>query len=129
MARGGADSSELVHDRAHHSVAIHGQNDFAHRAVGNDAHVAKGVRQRGLHLFYSGNFSDTDLRTLRLWLGLSHSCSAGLLWLAPKENGSPSEAVSIKAVGIRPAHRRAVHVCVANGISLVLEPGTRTGSP
>src|SRR5207244_7713363 len=97
VARGGADSSELVHDRAHHSVAIHGQNDFAHRTVGNDAHVAKGVRQRGLHLFYSGNFSDTDLRAVCLWMGLSHSRSPRPLRLVPKENGPSSETVSIAA--------------------------------
>ena len=50
MARGGADYSEPVHDRAHHPVAINGQNDFPDRALGNDAHAAKGVRERGLHL-------------------------------------------------------------------------------
>jgi len=51
MARCGADPSEPVHDRAHHSVAVNGQNDFAHRALGNDVHAAKRVRERELHLF------------------------------------------------------------------------------
>ena len=48
---GRIDSSEPVHDRAHHPVAVSGQNDFAHRALGNDVHAAERVRERGLHLF------------------------------------------------------------------------------
>src|SRR5437870_1909297 len=129
MARGGADHSQLVHDRAHHSVANHGQDDLAHRAFGDNAHLAKGFRQRRLHLFYSGNLSDADLRTLCLRLGLSHSRSAGPLRMVAKENGPSSETVSIEAPGVCPAHRRAVHVCLANSVSIVLESGARTGSP
>jgi hypothetical protein len=30
VARGGVDSTQSVHDRAHHPVANHGQDDFAH---------------------------------------------------------------------------------------------------
>jgi hypothetical protein len=44
VARRGVDCSQFVHDRAHHSVAHHGQDSFAHRAFGNHAHVAEGVR-------------------------------------------------------------------------------------
>ena len=39
-------------------------------------------------------------------------------WLL-KENGSSSEAVSIAAAGVCPAHRGAVHVCLARRISTV----------
>jgi hypothetical protein len=51
VARGGADHSEFVHDRSHHSVADHEQNGFTDRAVGDDVHAAKWIRQRGVHLF------------------------------------------------------------------------------
>ena len=129
VARSGADRSQLVHDRAHHSVAAHGKDDFAHRAFGDNAHLAKGIRQRGLHLFYSGNFSDVDLRALRLRLGLSHPRVAGSLRLVLKENWIASEAVSIAAVGVRPAHRGTLHVCLAQRLSIVLEPGARGAYP
>jgi len=119
LARGGVDHSEFVHDRAHHSVADHGKNGFAYRAFGDDAHAAKGFRQRGLHLLCPGNFSDADLRAFRLWLGLSHSGVTGSLRMALKENGSSSEAVSVASVGVRPVRRCAVHVRVADGISFV----------
>ena len=64
-----------------------------------------------------------------LWLGLSHTCVAGSLRLAAQENGSSSEAVSVAAPGVRPARRRAVHVCLAHGLSIVFEPGARTNHP
>ena len=43
-------------------------------------------------------------------------------WLL-KENGSSSEAVSIAAVGVCAAHWRAVHVCLARRVSIVLGTG------
>ena len=113
MARSGADPSQLVHDRAHHSVANHGQDGFADRTFGNYAHAAARIRQRGIHLFCSGDSSDFDFRTFCLWLGLSHSGLAGFLRVDAKEDRSHSEAVSIEIVGIRPAHWRAVYVCLA----------------
>src|SRR5262245_3079858 len=129
MARGGLDRTEFVYDRAHHSVAVHGQNDFTYRTLGDDAHAAKGIRQRGLHLFYPGNLSDADLRAFRLWLGLSHSRVAGSLRLAPKENGASSEAVSVASVGVCPARRCAVHVRVADSLSFIFQARARSGYP
>src|SRR5262245_31266086 len=126
MARGGLDRTEFVHDRARHSVAVHGQNDFTYRTLGDDAHAAKGIRQRGLHLFYPGNRSDADLRAFCLWLGLSHSRLAGSLRLAAQENGASSEAVSVASSGVCPARRGTVHVRVANCISFVFQARART---
>ena len=122
VARGGTDRPQLVHDSAHHSVASDGQNSFADRAFRDDAHVAKGVCQCRLYLFYSRDFSDADLWAFCLWLGLSHSRFAGFLRLATKENRSSSETISVPAVSVRPAHRCAVHVCLAHCLSVVLEP-------
>ena len=119
VARGGADHSEFIHDRSHHSVGDHGQDGFTYRALGDDVHAAKGIRQRGVHLFYPRNFSDANLRAFRLWLGLSHSRVAGSLRLALKENGSSSEAVSVASARVCPDHRGAVHVCLARRISTV----------
>ena len=50
MARRGIDPSEPVHDRAHHPVAVNGENSFTYRAFGNDVHAAERLRERGLHL-------------------------------------------------------------------------------
>ena len=40
-----------------------------------------------------------------------------------KENWPSSEAVSIETLGLRPAHRRAVHVCLALAYRLFTKPG------
>ena len=129
VARGSADHAQLIHDRAHHSVANHGQDGFAHRTVGDDADAARRLRQCGLYLFYSGNFGNADLRAFCLRLGLSHSRAPRFVRLAVEENGSPSEAVSIAAVGVCPAYRRAVHVCLAHRVSIFLKFGARADHP
>ena len=129
MARGGVDRPQLVHDRAHHSVANHGQDGFAHRALRDDVHLATRIRERGLHLFQPGNFGNADFRPFRLWLGMSHPRATGFLRVALEENGSASETVSVTAAGVRAAHRRAVHVRLACGVSIDLEPGASAADP
>ena len=42
--------------------------------------------------------------------------------MATQKNGSSSEAVSVAAAGVCPAHRRAVYVCLAHSVSSVFDP-------
>jgi len=120
VARGGADPSQFIHDRAYHSVARRGQDSFDDRAFGDHVHAAKRVHQRRFHLFFSGNPGDIDLRAIHLRLGLSHPRAPGFLWMALKEDGASSEAVSIAVVSLRADYWRALHVCLARRVSNVL---------
>src|SRR5437762_10351573 len=43
--------------------------------------------------------------------------------MVAKENWSSSEAISVAAPGVCPARRRAVYVCLARSLSIVLEAG------
>ena len=99
---------------------VHGQDSFANRTLGDDVHAAKGVHQRRIHLFYSGNPGHFDLWAIHLRLGLPHPRAAGFLRMAVKKDGASSETVSIAAVDLRSAHWRPVHVCLACGIPVVL---------
>ena len=119
MASRGAYSAQFIHDRAHHSVARRGQDGFANRTFGDHVHAAKGVHQRRIHLFHSGDPGHVDLRAIRLRLGLSHSRAAGFLRMAFKKDGTSSEAVSIAAVGLCADYWRAVHVYLARCVSNV----------
>ena len=80
-------------------------------------HAAAGGDQCGFYLFHSGDFGDADLRTFCLRLGLSHRGSAGFLRMAIKEGGSYSEAVSLAAACLCPAHRCSIYVRLAHSLS------------
>src|SRR4029077_4278133 len=108
----------IMHGGAHHSVALYGPDSFSNRALRDDANDPGRGDQRRIYLFRGGDFSDVDIRTFCLRLGLSHSRSSGFLRVDAEENRPYSEAVSIEALGICPAHRRFVHVCLANGGSI-----------
>src|SRR5213595_1982986 len=43
--------------------------------------------------------------------------------MVAQENASSSEAISVAAPGVCPARRRAVYVCLARSLSIVLEAG------
>src|SRR5437667_7768700 len=129
LARGGAHPSQFADDCAHHSVADHGQDDFAHRTFRDHAHAPAGRRQCGIYLLCSSDFGDVDLRAFCLRLGLSPSRAAGFLRVDAEENWPHSQAVSLEAAGVCPAYRRFVYVCLANRISILRKPGPRTAYP
>src|SRR6266404_5245520 len=109
-----ADCVKPVDDRPFHPVAIHGENDFAHRTIRNDGHAQAWLRQCWVHLFFSGDFSDVDFWALCLWLGLSHSRFAGFLRLASQENWNDSKTVPISVARLCSSDCRLVHVCLAD---------------
>ncbi len=110
-----------MHGGAHHSVAIHGQDNLSNRAVREHANAPGRGDQRGIYLFCCGDFSDVDIRTFCLWLGLSHTRSSGFLRVDAEENRPHPEAVSVEATGLCPARRRFVHVRLANGSSILFK--------
>ncbi len=85
--------------------------------------------QRGVHLLFPGDPGDVNLRTVCLRLGLSHSRPPRFLRLDAKKNWPHSEAVSIQAAGLCPAHRRPLHVCLAYRLSLLHKARARTSFP
>src|SRR5437667_12448542 len=115
LARGRAHLRSIMHGGAHHSVAIHGQDNLSNRAVRDDANAPGRGDQCGIYLFCCGDFSDVDIRAFCLRLGLSHSRPSGFLRVDAKENWPHPEAVSVEATGLCPARRRFVHVRLANG--------------
>ena len=129
LARRRAHLRSIIHSGAHHSVAIDGQDDLSNRAVRDDANAPGGGDQRGIYLFCCGDFSDVDIRAFCLRLGVSHSRPSGFLRLDVKENWPHSEAVSIEAPGLCPAHGRFVYVCLANGSSILFKLRSRATYP
>ncbi len=110
-------------------MADHGQNRFAYRAFRDHVHAPAGSNQRRIHLLFSGDPGNVNLRTFCLRLGLSYSGPPGFLWVDAKENWPHSEAVSIEAAGLRPAHRRSLHVRLAYCLSILHKTRDRAPYP
>jgi hypothetical protein len=122
VARGGVDPSKFVHDCAHHSVAHHGQDGFTHRASETMHTLQKGFVNAGF-IFFSLAILATLIfgRYVCGWgchiLALQDFCG----WLLKKIGLTPKPFRS-RIVGVCAAHWRAVHVCLAHGLSTLLAP-------
>lgn len=100
-----------------------GQNYFADRAVGIDVHVAKRLRQRRIYLLYIGDFSNADLRSFCLRLGLPRSRASRFVRLDSEKDRTQTEGVSFASAHIYSACRRVLYVHLSEFGALFHETG------
>lgn len=100
-----------------------GNDRFADRAFGDDVHPAERSDKRGIHILHIGDTGDAYLWPIRLRLGMSYCCFAGLLRVAVEEDRACAEALSISSARLYSTCSCIVYVRLANGIKVLDQTG------
>src|SRR5690349_4297726 len=106
--------TQSADDRPYHSVERLRAHRLSDRTVRDDVHASERCGQCRPDLLLAGDTLNADPRSVRLRMGVPYSRAAGPVRLDDEKGWYSSQTFPVTAVGLRPDHRRYLHVYLAH---------------